>query len=92
MDIHVTNLNHNLIEADIQRIFTPFGEINSVKILRDKWNNRSKGSAIIKMPVGKQATNAVASLMGFILAGQRISVVEVPGTEEQQFSNSMFLK
>jgi len=91
MDIQVSNLNISLIEADIQRLFTPFGEVSSLEILRDKLNNRSKGRAMIKMPVAKEAQKAIASLNGQVVGGKSIVVDEVSSTDENRFSGSMTL-
>ena len=92
MDIQVTNLNLSLIDSDVLRIFTPFGEVSSVKIIRDKLNNRSRGKAIIKMPVEREAQKAIATLDGASLSGKSIAVIEVPNTDEERFFDSMFLK
>lgn len=74
MTIRITNLNLNLIEADLQRLFVPFGEIKSVQIIRDKFNNRSKGSAFIDMPVEKEAEKAIVNLDGRLFAGKVLNV------------------
>lgn len=92
MDIQVNNLNLSLIEADIQRLFTPYGEISSVEIIRDRLNNRSKGKAVVKMPVEQEAQKAITGLQGVILGGKPISVNEVPNTDENRFLKSSFLK
>lgn len=92
MDIEVTNLNLSVIDADIQRLFTRFGEVSSVKVIRDKLNNRSKGKAIIKMPVDKDAQKAIASLHGYNLLGKAITVTQLPSTDEERFSDFIFLK
>lgn len=82
MNIQVSNLDLNLIEADLQRLFTPYGEINTVQIARDHWNNRSKGWALIDMPVEKQATQAILSLNGVLLGRKNIIVTGVAHDEE----------
>jgi RNA recognition motif-containing protein len=74
MIIQLTNLHLNLIETDLQRLFTPFGEVRSIEIVRDKLNHRSKGKAFIDMPVEKQAEKAIVSLHGIVLAGKNIAV------------------
>jgi len=76
MNIKVTNLHLNIVESDLQRLFTPFGEVRSITILRDKRNNRSRGKATIDMPVDKQAQNAIAVLHGTLMAGKPIAVSE----------------
>jgi RNA recognition motif-containing protein len=76
MNIQVTNIHLNLIEADLRRLFTPFGEVLTVELVRDKRNNRSTGRALVSMPVEKQAQGAVIALHGSILAGKAIVVTE----------------
>lgn len=74
MNILLTNLSLNAIESDIQRLFMPFGEINSITILRDKWNNRPKGLALVDMPISSEAENAIERLHKTEFAGKVISV------------------
>lgn len=77
MQIHVSNLHSNLIEADIQRLFSRHGEVGSVKLMRDKLNNRSLGRAFVEMPVQKEAVQAILSLHGDDVKGKRLVVKEV---------------
>jgi RNA recognition motif-containing protein len=74
MNIEITNIHLNVIEADLRRLFTPFGEVTTVELVRDKWNNRSTGHAFVNMPVLKQAQTAILTLHGTILAGKAIVV------------------
>jgi len=76
MNIQITNVNLHIIEADIRRLFTPFGEIGTVEVIRDKWNNRSTGRALVNMPVEKQAETAILTLHGTVLAGKAIGVTK----------------
>jgi RNA recognition motif-containing protein len=75
MDIDITNIHLNVIEADLRRLFTPFGEVTTVELVRDKWNYRSTGRAVVNMPVEKQAKEAIVTLHGTVLAGKAIAVV-----------------
>lgn len=77
MQIHVSNLHSNLIEADIQRLFSRHGEVASVKLMRDKLNNRSLGRAFVEMPVQKEAVQAILVLHGDEVKGKRLVVKEV---------------
>ncbi len=74
MNIEITNIHLNVIESDIRRLFTPFGEVRDVELLRDKWNNRSTGRALVNMPVEKQAQTAIVTLNGTMLSGKTIMV------------------
>ena len=77
MIIHVSNLHRNLLEADIQRLFTKYGEVEDLQLVRDKLNNRSLGHAFVKMPVQQEAMQAVVSLHGTEVNEKKIRVVEV---------------
>lgn len=77
MNLHVSNLNSNIIESDLQRLFARFGEVTSVRLVRDKLNNRSLCHGYIDMPVQKQAEQAVATLDQLDVKGKRIKVTKV---------------
>lgn len=77
MHIHVSNLNSNIIEADLQRLFAKFGEVESVELVRDKLNNRSLCHGYIAMPVLQEAEQAVASLHRTEIKGKRLDVTKV---------------
>lgn len=86
MLIEISSLHLNVTETDLQRLFIPFGEISSIEILRDRLNNRSRGKAIIEMPLEKQAQKAVTSLNGIMLLGRLIKVIMIssPDGNEQK--------
>ena len=82
MNIQITNISLNVIEADLRRLFTPFGEVSTVQLVRDKWNNRSTGRAFVSMPIEKQAQAAIVTLNGTVLAGKSIAVTASRSFEE----------
>jgi RNA recognition motif-containing protein len=89
MNIHVSNLHLNLIESDLQRMFSNYGEVKSVELIRDKLNNRSKGRAFVEMPVEKEGLKALSQLDGIDVMGKQIQVSEVkydPGYGSHLFS------
>jgi RNA recognition motif-containing protein len=77
MQIHVFNLHSNLIESDILRLFSRFGEVGSIQLVRDKLNNRSLGHAFVEMPVQKEASQAIVSLHGMEVKGKKWRVSAV---------------
>ncbi len=76
--LEITNLHLNVTETDLRRLFTPFGEISSIEIVRDRLNNRSRGKAVINMPVEKEAKQASLALNGSIMAGKSINITLAP--------------
>lgn len=89
MNIQITNLDLNLIEVDLQRIFTPYGEVNAIQIDRDHWNNRSRGRAVVEMPVDKEAKNAITNLNGMLLGRKKIIVVGGGSNHSERLSGSL---
>lgn len=77
MNIRVANLNVNLVESDVRRMFSPYGEVMSVLLLRDKLNHRPRGTALIDMPVDKDGVKAILGLNGQQVGGKFIKVTEV---------------
>ena len=84
MIIEISRLDLSVIETDLRRLFTPFGEVSSVEIVRDRMNNRSKGKAVIVMPVRKQAELAVFTLNGHSISGKSIVVTLVASSGEDE--------
>jgi RNA recognition motif-containing protein len=76
MTIYVSNLNLNIIESDLRKLFARFGDVNSAVIKRDQYNGRSRGTAFVDMPVEKEAKEAVSCLDNLTLLGKKIFVTE----------------
>lgn len=77
MNIQVYNLSRNTSDADLRRLFSPYGIVNSAEVMRDKLNGRSKGNGIIDMPVERDARQAIAALDQTLMDGKKISVSEL---------------
>jgi RNA recognition motif-containing protein len=77
MNIHVSNLSLNVIDADLRRLFAAYGAVGSALIMRDKLNGRSKGIALIEMEVEAQGRQAVLCLNQTLLDGRPIAVSEI---------------
>jgi RNA recognition motif-containing protein len=76
MKIYVGNLSYNLSENDLKDVFTPYGEVTSVKIMTDKFTGRSKGFAFVEMPNDAEANNAINGLNNVEVAQRSIKVNE----------------
>lgn len=64
MNIYVGNLNYKVQENDLQGIFEDYGTVDSVKIITDKFNGRSKGFGFVAMDDTAEANNAIEDLNG----------------------------
>lgn len=77
MNIHVSNLSSNVIDADLRKMFAVFGEVSSAVIVRDRNNGRSRGTAFVDMYHAQQGEQAIRSLNKSMVDGKRISVTEI---------------
>ncbi len=76
MNIYVGNLSYKLNEDDLKQAFEEYGEITSVKIIKDKYSGRSKGFAFVEMADDGDAKAAIDKLNGTELDGRKIVVNE----------------
>ena len=74
MNIYVGNLSYEATEEDLRQAFETFGEVESVKIIKDKYTNRSKGFGFIEMPDNANAHSAINDLNGTELKGRTVKV------------------
>jgi RNA recognition motif-containing protein len=76
MNIYVGNISNDVTDETIKQAFESFGEVASVRIIKDKYTGRSRGFGFVEMPAQSQAQSAIKSLNGKELLGKQISVNE----------------
>ena len=74
MNLYVGNLALNVSESDLQQAFEAFGEVESVKIIKDRYSGESRGFGFVEMPSGAEAQSAMNGLNGKELKGLAIKV------------------
>jgi len=83
MNIFVAKLNYDTQESDLQQAFEEFGQVDSVKIIMDKFTDRSKGFGFVEMPDDANARDAINSLNETELDGRTIVVKEAEDRESR---------
>ena len=84
MNIYVGNLSNEVTEEDLKQAFETFGEVESVKIIKDKYTNRSKGFGFVEMASKAEGQSAIDGLNGKELKGKALNVNEArPRTESR---------
>jgi len=84
MNIFIGNLSNELTEEDLKQAFATFGEVESVKIIKDKYTNRSKGFGFVEMASKAEGQSAIDGLNGIELKGKAVNVNEArPRTESR---------
>ena len=74
MNIYVGNLSVDLKEDELKAMFSEFGEVESAKIIKDRYSERSKGYGFIEMPSNSEADQAIKALNGLWMNGKNIKV------------------
>ena len=74
MNIYIGNFSYDITGDDLQEVFGAFGNVESVKIIRDKFTGDSKGFGFVEMP---NKTEAQAAMQGITeIKGRRITINE----------------
>jgi len=76
MNIYVGNISSELTEEEINEAFAAYGELTSVKIIKDKYTGEHRGFAFVEMPDKAEAEAAMAGLNGKELKGKELIVNE----------------
>jgi len=80
--LYVGNLSYNITEDALRDVFTPLGEVQSVKIITDAATGRSKGFGFVEMTNDEDADKAISTLNGTNVMDRAINVSEArPQTE-----------
>jgi RNA recognition motif-containing protein len=74
MNIYVGNLHYGLSEDDLKNVFLEYGDVDSVKIITDKFSGRSKGFGFVDMPNDEDAQRAIDELNDSDLKGRNMKV------------------
>jgi len=69
--LYVGNLSFNMTEDSLKDAFSPYGEVQSVKIIMDRDTGRSRGFGFVEMD---NADSALEALNGTDLDGRNIRV------------------
>jgi RNA recognition motif-containing protein len=76
MNIFVGNLSKDVTEDDLQNLFSEFGNVRSVKVIKDLFSGESKGFGFLEMPGLAEAQKAINDLNTRELKGKKITVNE----------------
>jgi RNA recognition motif-containing protein len=84
MNIYVGNLSYEVNEEDLKTAFEDFGQVESVKIIMDRYSGQSKGFGFVEMPSQAEGQSAIDGLNNKEIKGRAINVNEArPRTESR---------
>jgi RNA recognition motif-containing protein len=82
MNIYVGNLDFKVTEQDLNEVFSEFGQVDSARLITDKYSGRSKGFGFVEMSDDGEANEAIEALNGKDLKGRSMTVNEARPRKE----------
>jgi len=78
MNIYVGNLDFKVQEEDLTTLFAAYGEVESARIITDKYSGRSKGFGFVTMENDTEANDAIENLNGTDFKSRPLTVNQCP--------------
>jgi cold-inducible RNA-binding protein len=88
MKLYVGNLPHSLTEQELQEVFSPYGEVTSVTIIKDKFTGEPRGFGFVEIAEAAGAQEAIEKVNDKEVKGRRLRVSEAQPRPERGRSDS----
>ena len=76
MNLYVGNLSYDMSEENLRTEFAEYGEVQSAKIITDKFTGRSRGFGFVEMNSDDEGKKAMEELNGKDVEGRQLVVNE----------------
>ena len=73
-NLFVGNLSYDTTEDTLRTLFAEFGQIESARLITDRYTGRSKGFAFVEMSTEQAAEEAIGGLNSKQVDGREIKV------------------
>ncbi|HAO46930.1 MAG TPA: RNA-binding protein [Ferruginibacter sp.] len=89
MNIYVSNLSFNTSDAELNELFSAFGQVTSAKVITDKGTGRSRGFGFVEMSSEQEGNDAILGLNNKEVEGRAMAVsVAREKTERSSFGGN----
>ncbi|MBI3443078.1 RNA-binding protein [Candidatus Woesebacteria bacterium] len=75
-NLFVGSIPFTITEDALRQLFSQYGSVQSVNIIKDKYTGNSRGFAFVEMGTEPEAMQAIEKLNGHALEGRSIVVKE----------------
>jgi len=72
--LYVGNVDYSATEDNLRRLFTQAGEVQSVRVIKERDTGRSKGFAFVEMSTQAEAEKAISLFNGFSFHDRSLTV------------------
>lgn len=76
MNFYIGNLDLRVTENDLKEAFIEFGEVSSVKIIKNRFSGESQGYGFLEMPDNSDADKAIKALNGIAIKGRNMKITQ----------------
>ena len=63
-NLYIGNLNYDTTEDTLREVFAQYGEVESVRVITDRYTGRSRGFGFVEMASEEAAAKAISELNG----------------------------
>ena len=84
MNIFVGNLAFNTTDQDLRQLFEPYGVVDTINIITDRYTGQSRGFGFVEMADTRAAQSAIQGLQGKVLGGRTLNVNEAKPREPRR--------
>jgi RNA recognition motif-containing protein len=81
--LYCGNLSYNVRSAQLEQLFSQFGNVVSAQVIEDRETGRSKGFGFVEMSTDQEANAAIDGLNGQDHEGRSLQVNEARPREER---------
>lgn len=74
VQIYAGNLSYGMQDDNLKELFEQYGEVSSVKIIKDRESGRSRGFGFVEMLNQDDANTAIQNLDNSEISGRNIRV------------------
>jgi len=84
VNIFVGNLAFGSTDQDIRQLFEPYGAVDTINIITDRYTGQSRGFGFVEMPESQAAQAAMQGLNGKEHDGRALTVNEAKPREPRR--------
>lgn len=79
--IYVGGLPYSATEQELNSLFATHGNVESARVITDKFTGQSRGFGFVEMSSGEEASKAISALNGTQMGGRTLTVNEAKPQE-----------